>query len=200
MVDEQTKKLAFQALKNEMDSYTLITAQTWEALLKISTCRSLKKQQMLYQAGATATSFSFIYRGLFRLFVIDKKGNEYTKIFFDEGKFPAPIADLLTGTKSRYTIEALEDSVVIEIDFQKFRGLLLEKEDLKLYQIYYFEKNWLLAKDAREVQLVQENATQRYKRFVRECPSLYKRLAQYHVASHLGITPTQLSRVRKTMN
>jgi hypothetical protein len=44
---------------------------------------------------------------------------------------------------------------------------------------------------------VQEDASQRYVRFIQDYPFLVERLPQHHIASHLGITPTQLSRIRK---
>jgi hypothetical protein len=93
----------------------------------------------------------------------------------------------------------LEESLIFEIDFACYRQLLLEKDDLKLFQIRYLEKNWLLAKDAREIEIVQEDATTRYLRFIEEYPNLVDRLPQYHIASHLGVTPTQLSRIRKKL-
>jgi hypothetical protein len=76
---------------------------------------------------------------------------------------------------------------------------MFQKEDLKLFQIHYLEQNWLLAKDEREIEIVQDNATTRYLRFTRAYPNLVDRLPQYHIASHLGITPTQLSRIRKSL-
>ena len=91
------------------------------------------------------------------------------------------------------------NQLLIEIDFAAYRKLMLEKDDLKLFQIYYLEKNWLMAKDAREIEIVQEDATVRYQRFLIEHSSLVERLPQYHIASHLGITPTQLSRIRKKL-
>jgi hypothetical protein len=86
---------------------------------------------------------------------------------------------------------------LIEIDFLAYRRLLLEYDDLKLFQIYYLEKNWLLDKDEREISLVQLDASARYQQFMSDFPRLVERLPQYHIASHLGITPTQLSRIRK---
>ncbi|WGL15018.1 hypothetical protein PVT68_09520 [Microbulbifer bruguierae] len=44
---------------------------------------------------------------------------------------------------------------------------------------------------------MQEDAGARYQQFLRDFPKLAARLPQYHIASHLGITPTQLSRIRK---
>jgi CRP-like cAMP-binding protein len=142
-------------------------------------------------------SFAFVHLGLFRGYVLDEKGGEYNKSFFTEGRFPGAMTALLRQESSRFTIDALEDSAIIEIDHAAYRRLLQEYDDLKLYHIHYLERHWLLDKDAREVALVQEDAASRYQCFLRDFPDLAARLPQYHIASHLGITPTQLSRIRK---
>ena len=107
------------------------------------------------------------------------------------------MAALLTNTPSKFTIEALEESDIIEIEFNRFRQLLNTSHDLALFQIHYLERNWLLAKEPREVAFVQADAAHRYQQFKAESPNLIDRIPQYHIASHLGITPTQLSRIRK---
>ncbi|WP_308364908.1 MULTISPECIES: Crp/Fnr family transcriptional regulator [unclassified Microbulbifer] len=191
--------LAFSALRNALSSYYPLSEETWSAFKAICKYREPQKSEILYLAGEVPATFSFVYSGLFRVFTVDNKGNEYNKNFFDEGKFPGAMTALLKSEPSEFTIEALEDSAIIEIHFQRFRQLLLERDDLKMFQIHYLERNWLLAKDAREVEIVQEDAAQRYRRFLREFPTLAGRLPQYHIASHLGITPTQLSRVRKNL-
>ncbi|MFT5693267.1 MAG: CRP-like cAMP-binding protein [Oceanicoccus sp.] len=187
----------YQAFKQAMDAYAPISGTTWQALVAVTQIKRLKKHQMLYQAGDIPSTFAWVFRGLIRGFVCDDKGNEYNKNFFDEGKFPGAMSALLTNTPSKLGFDALEETFLIEIDFLAFRRLLLEYDDLKLFQIYYLEKNWLLDKDEREITLVQQDATARYQRFLSDFPSLVERLPQYHIASHLGITPTQLSRIRK---
>jgi CRP-like cAMP-binding protein len=188
---------AFDALKKAMDAYSPIGEATWAELVAVSKYRELKKHQVLYPLGETPCSFAFVYSGLFRTFITDEKGNEYNKIFFYEGTFPGSMTALLRHEPSEFAIVALEPAQIIEIDFPAFRALLHKREDLKLFQIYYLEKNWLLAKEAREIAIVQEDATQRYLQFIADYPFLVERLPQHHIASHLGITPTQLSRIRK---
>ena len=78
-------------------------------------------------------------------------------------------------------------------------SIRLNNDELKTFQIYYLEKNWLLAKDIREIEIVQDDATARYLRFVKQHATLVDRLPQYHIASHLGITATQLSRIKKNI-
>jgi len=193
------EKNAFLALRDALVSYAPISDETWEALRDISKFRLLAKNNFLYSAGHIPQSFSFVYQGLIRCFVCDEKGNEYNKIFFDESMFPGSMSALLTSSPSLLTFETIEETFIIEIDFSSYRKLMIEKSDLKLFQIYYLEKNWLLAKESREIEIVQDDATARYLRFIDEKPKLVERLAQYHIASHLGITPTQLSRIRKNL-
>lgn len=190
---------AFNALKKTMDSYSAIGAETWVSLTAICKYRDVKKHQVLYSLGEIPSSFAFVYAGLFRTFITDEKGNEYNKNFFYEGTFPGSMTALLRHEPSEFAIVALEPAQIIEIDFPAYRALLHQREDLKLFQIYYLERNWLLAKDAREIAIVQEDATQRYLQFMQDYPFLIERLPQHQIASHLGITPTQLSRIRKKL-
>lgn len=187
----------YQEFKRTLDAYTPISHITWQALKAVTQIKQLKKHQVLYQAGDIPSTYAWVFRGLIRGFVCDDNGNEYNKKFFDEGKFPGAMSAMLTNTPSKLGFDALEETFLIEIDFLAYRQLLLEYHDLKLFQIYYLEKNWLLDKDEREISLVQQDASARYQRFLSEFPSLVERLPQYHIASHLGITPTQLSRIRK---
>lgn len=190
---------AFTALQQAMNAYSPVSESTWCKLLGISKYRELKKQQTLYALGEIPESFSFVVSGLLRSYITDEKGTEYNKNFFYEGTFPGSMTALLQHQPSQFAIVTLEPTSIIEIDFKAYRSLLVEQDDLKLFQIYYLEKNWLLAKDAREIAIVQEDATQRYLRFIRDYPFLVERLPQHHIASHLGITPTQLSRIRKKL-
>ena len=195
-VDNQ-KRSAFLALRQTMNAYFPLSEETWHAFESLCTFREIEKRTILYLAGEVPTTYAFLCLGLVRCFVCDEKGTEYNKIFFQEGSFPGAMTALLTGKPSLLTFETLENSQVIEINHQAYRQLLFAKEDLKLYQINYLEQNWLLHKDAREIEIVQQDATIRYQRFVESYPDLAKRLTQYQIASHLGITATQLSRIRK---
>lgn len=188
---------AYTALRNAMDSYAPISHKTWLNFRTFCKFKTLPKHHILYPCAEVPKSFAFVHTGLFRVVANDHNGGEYNKNFFDAGSFPGSMTALLTSSPSQFTVESLEPSSIVIIDFCAYRKLLLEADDLKLFHIYYLEKNWLLEKDAREVEIVQKNASQRYRRFLAEHPSLGSRIPQYHIASHLGITPTQLSRIRK---
>ncbi|WP_160152254.1 Crp/Fnr family transcriptional regulator [Microbulbifer sp. ALW1] len=193
------EEAAFIALRNTLHSYYPLSDATWAAYRALCNWREIRKGAELYSAGDIPRSFAYVHRGLFRVYVLDDKGAEYNKNFFPEGRFPGSMTALLKQQPSLYTIDALEDSAIIEIDHAGYRRLLNEREDLKLYHIHYLERHWLMDKEPREVALVQDEASVRYQRFLQDFPSLAQRLPQYHIASHLGVTPTQLSRIRKNL-
>ena len=191
------QNLALQSLKRTLESYYPISEKTWQQFIPLCHYLELDAQQTIYRLGELPTTYSYVYQGLVRGFVTDDKANEYNKIFFNETMFPGAMTALLTNSPAQIAFETIEPCKLITINFKGFRKLLEQSEDLKLFQINYLEKNWLLAKDARETEIVQQEATERYIKFTQQSPELAGRLPQYHIASHLGITPTQLSRIRK---
>ena len=191
------ENLAFKALRQSMHQYAELSDSTWQSLTDFCHFRAICKHEDLYSLGDVPRSFSYVYTGLFRVYVLDDHGREYNKNFFFEDRFPGSMAAALTQTPSKAGIQALEDSRIIEIELQPFRDLMFKSEDLKNFQIHYLEQNWLIAKDAREIALVQDDATARYTRFLETYPQVAERIPQYHIAAHLGVTPTQLSRIRK---
>ncbi|GGD54936.1 Crp/Fnr family transcriptional regulator [Lacimicrobium alkaliphilum] len=202
MTPQQTteaSQAAYAALRQSLNQYATISDDTWKAFRPLCRYRELSARALLYSVGQHPDSFSYVFTGLFRVFISDAQGNEYNKNFFAEGSFPGCMTALLTGEPSQFSVQALEPVQIIEIDFNGYRALLDSNIELMRFQIRYLEQHWLQAKDTREVEIVQQGASQRYRSFLRQYPDLHRRLAQYHIASHLGITPTQLSRIRRNI-
>jgi CRP-like cAMP-binding protein len=198
--DSLNEDIAFNSLKASVDSYSPLSPETWHALRKICKWVNVPSNSTIYKSGDIPETFAYVYIGIMRAFVCDAEGNEYNKRFFSEGSFPGSMVALLLANPSTFTIEALEDSQLILINHKEYRQLLNESQDLQRYHIQYLEKHWLINQEKREVSLIQESATRRYQHFLTDNPNLDKRIPLFHIASHLGITPTQLSRIRKKLN
>jgi len=197
MLNNETE--IYQSLKGMIDSYSSISNESFVGIQNCSKIREIRKNTIFTAAGKIPQSFGYIHSGLMRAYITDEKGNEYNKIFFPERTFPGSMVALLNQSESFFSIETLELTTVVEIDQKAYRRLLFEKEDLKTFHIIYLERNWVIEKEKREVSLIQESATERYIHFCKENPLLKNRIQDYHIASHLGITPTQLSRIKKTL-
>lgn len=68
---------------------------------------------------------------------------------------------------------------------------------MAFFHINYIELNWIVAKEPLEISLKYRTAKSRYFDFLDEYKPILPRLKQHQIASFLGITPTQLSRIKK---
>ncbi|PIB34719.1 cyclic nucleotide-binding protein [Reichenbachiella sp. 5M10] len=196
---ETEKEKYILALKDAFNSYAKLSEKSWSLIREIIRFQAVKKGETILRAGQTAKDIHFICRGILRTFAADGQGNIYTKNIFLEHSFPASKVSLLLQAPSYIAIDALEDSVLINFNFMAYKQLMDENEDIKSFYIAYIERNWIIEKEQREISIVMENASERYLKLLEKHPLLDKRIAQHHIASHLGITPTQLSRIRKAL-
>jgi len=193
---------SFQFLLDTMNTYAPISEKTWNDLKGICRLKEIKKDEEIVSLGEKTSSIYFVVKGIFRAYVLggEEGEREVVKNFFDEGRFPASITSMLKNEESNFCIQALEKSIVIDINFKKYRELLKKYDDFKWYHIQYLEKHWLLEREPQELSLLNDEGKQRYLNFLSQYPGVIDRVALYHVASRIGVTPTQLSRIRKEVN
>lgn len=193
------KEIYLNNLKLAFESYSPISERSWKLIENITEFQTLKKGEYLVQNGEIAKNLHFVAKGILRAFITDQLGNFYNKNLFMENSFAGSKVSLMLQSPSDFTIEALEDSIIINLNYKKYILLINENEDLKNFYIAHLEKNWIIDKEQREVALVMQNATERYVNLLKKHPSIAERVPLLHIASHLGITPTQLSRIRKSL-
>ncbi|XPV69990.1 MAG: Crp/Fnr family transcriptional regulator [Halarcobacter sp.] len=188
---------AFASLKSYMDDFNPIDEKVWTKLLELAKIHIIKKNQIIYAFDDIMTSFFYIHKGLFRAYILDDKGEQYNKNFFQEYLFFGPLSPSMYKEPIKFQIESIEDGILIEFDNKRYRELLLEDDSLKLFHINYVEKRLEITKNILEENRMKDDAVTRYEKFTKNYPGLSKRLSLYHIASYLGITPTHLSRIRK---
>lgn len=193
------KEIYLNNLKLTFESYSPISERSWKLIENITEFQTLKKGETLLANGEVAKNLHFVAKGILRAFITDQLGNFYNKNLFMENSFAGSKVSLMLQSPSDFTIEALEDSIIINLNYKKYILLINENEDLKNFYIAHLEKNWIIDKEQREVALVMQNATERYVNLLKKHPSIAERVPLLHIASHLGITPTQLSRIRKSL-
>ena len=193
------KETYLNNLKQTIESYYPISEKSWKLIESITCFQTLKKGESLLRNGEIAKNLHFIAKGVLRAFITDEEGNFYNKNLFLENYLAGSKVSLMLQTPSNFTIEALEDSIVININYKKYMEFINETDDLKNFYIAHLERHWIIEKEQREVALVMQNATERYITLLEKHPDLADRVPLLHIASHLGITPTQLSRIRKSL-
>jgi hypothetical protein len=88
---------------------------------------------------------------------------------------------------------------LIGFNYKKYRQFIAENKDLRDFHIAYLEKNWVVDKEKREIEIVLKEAKERYIDFIITHPNIEDCIPLQYIASHLGITATQLSRIRRNI-
>ncbi len=187
------------AFKAKLNSYSPITEHSWNLIQELISFRTVKKDEILLSHGRVAKDIYFVCQGVLRAYTTDAEGNFYTKNLFLENYLAGSTVSYLRSKPSRFIIDALEDAIIISINYKAYRHLIDTNSDLKDFYIAYLEKNWVIDKEPIEVALVMEDAKKRYLHLLDVHPNIDQRIQQKHLASHLGITPTQLSRIKKEL-
>ncbi|NIG55961.1 Crp/Fnr family transcriptional regulator [Chitinophaga sp. Cy-1792] len=177
-------------------TYQELSPGTLAAMEKMVRIKEIPAGTLYLAAGAQPVFVSFIYQGLFSYYHPFENGDIVIKRFFPENSFVAATAALIAGQQSQFAIQALEDSIVVEFSFKEFKHLMLQHPDLAFFWINYLERNWVVEKEFNEVNYKVLPAKIRYQSFLEASPQLASRLQLQHIAAFLGVTPTQLSRIR----
>lgn len=157
--------------------------------------RKYKKGEQFVTLGQEPRKVAFIINGLFSQNYLTENGDVVIKYFFPEQCTIASMSAMLSQRPSLFYFEAIEESTVWEYDFFEFKKLFDRYPDIAQFYIQYNELHWIVEKEPLEITLRAETSARRYDHFLRKYPQLVKRLKKHHIASYLGITPTQLSRI-----
>lgn len=157
--------------------------------------RSIKRRQSILQEGFSCRHYTFVLQGCFRMYGVDMKGTEHNLKFAAENDWIADIGSFHSGKPSQLFIEAIEPSVVLQIEKQDLYFLYLSIPKLdRIFKVIVEEKYVELQN--RVLQNISSTALERYQAFLEQYPRLASRLPNTQIASYLGITPEFLSRIR----
>lgn len=132
------------------------------------------------------------------MYSVDKNGKEHIIQFAPESWLISDRSSLYFNEKSKYYIEAVEESEVLFLTLDFFQNLNIQ------FPESIVNNDLLLQRHIRNLQnrvnsLLSDTAEERYLSFIKMYPDILQRVPQWMVASYLGITPESLSRVRKEL-
>lgn len=188
--------MSIHKLFDHFDNYLPLRDNEKEELGRRVTERRIKRRQFILQENDVCRHLTFVVSGCFKLYGVDKKGNEHNLQFAAENDWISDISSLHREKPSQLYIEAVESSVILQI----------YKEDLYyLYQHFHvFDRNLRVMMEDKYIELqnrvlqtISSTALERYETFLEQYPTLSNRLPNTQIASYLGITPEFLSKIRR---
>jgi len=186
-------------LRKIFPAFALVSEEAWTDLCSLFEIKELKRNEFLFREGDRPHHGSILLKGVLRVFYTRADGVEYNKNFFVPGMSPTPITALTTGQPCAISFQALTDAELAMFNFSKFMALTHQHASLNMMYRTILEQLWA-HKEKQEIQMVTNDAITNYKIFREQFPGLEQEIPQYHIASYLGITPIQLSRIRAQMS
>ena len=178
-----------------LQSFYGVPTEDLQKLLDLFVPKTLKKGEYYAIEGEYSKKLAFVQTGVMRAFYRNPKGDEFNKLFFTPPAVVAGYSSLITKDKNVINIQALSDCELFEAPFDQITALYNSVPSIERLNRIIAE-DFFVKKERREMSLVMLDAQQRYELFQKEFPGLEFDIPQYQVASYLGITPTQLSRIR----
>lgn len=156
----------------------------------------IKKKEFLLMQGRIFKFEGFVLEGCFRIFSIDKKGNENTLHFAAKDWWLMDIDSFMNQTPSSLNIQALENSKVLLIS-RTDKLALYESVPIveKLFRV--MSQKAIVAWQRRLIRNHSQTAKERYHYFTNTYPNIASKLTDKQIASYLGITHEFLSKIKK---
>ena len=165
-------------------------------LTSLFSVRKIQKKELLLSQGQACKNLFLIEQGSLRAFNLTEEGKEATVMFGVQDWWITDMQGFINQQPALVSLEALEESMVLQLDFEAFEDLLRLLPKFERFFRILFQKAYV-REQRRVLDTISLSTEERYKRFLLKYPQMVERVTQKQIASYLGITPEFLSSVKK---
>lgn len=164
-------------------------------ILDIFQLKKLEKGEIFKDHRKVCRNLGFIVEGSLRHFAVKKNGNEVTGRISQKNDFVTDIISVQTKAETPITIEALEPTSILVTSIQDMNNLLEINLTFNRLLREYMADN-VVEMGKMHIFFLTGTAKDRYQLILEKNPKLLKNIPLRFIATMIGITPTQLSRIR----
>jgi len=175
-----------------------LSEKTKNLVSKFFVSGELKKGEYFIRKGQYAKEIAFLEAGIVRAYYINGDGKEYNKTFFSAPTIIGSYASLISKQKNAVAQQALTPCKIWKASFSVIEELSEDNFEIERLRRIIAE-GYFLSSEKKEIEMALLDADKRYLILQQEYPGIELVIPQYHIASYLGISPTQLSRIRNKM-
>ena len=168
--------------------------ESTHALADILICKKYKKGEMILNEGEVCKCMRYVEKGMLRQYYFKYEKDMTEHISYEKGVVIC-LESYFRQEPTRLMIEALEPSVIWEIDKEQIDKLAVEHSVIGVLYRKILEDS-LIESQIKADTLRFEPAHERYNKLIQIHPAILKRAPLVYIASLLQMTPETLSRVR----
>lgn len=113
--------------------------------------KSINTSEYFIRAGETPFKIAYVLKGLFRYVYVNNKGDEFTKAILVENSFISSYSAMVLNRPSYFSIEALENSRILEISWNNFKELLDKDIFWIKFLMKFIEKGYFIKEKRKEI-------------------------------------------------
>jgi len=189
----------WDTLIKNLGKYVALTPAEGIIIESLFTHKKFRKRQYILQEGDTCRHETLVITGLTRTYEVDEKGQEHVVQFGLEDWWVGDLYSFLSETPTKYNIDCLEDTEVLQVTRPNLELLYQQVPKLERHFRIVIQ-NAFIASTKRVASSLTKNAAERYNEFIARYPQIDQRVPNHQIASYLGITPQSLSRIRAQFN
>jgi CRP-like cAMP-binding protein len=184
---------AYQSLRAYLADIGTDKAEIDQIIALFRVC-PFRKHDYFSLIGNIGVRLGFVTQRVFAMSTIGEDGTIFVKDFMTNGQFL--LVAFEPDDPVLVNIEALTEAVILEARYSEVRSLFRMHPDLVRASKRGAEQRLESLYGRLESFAVME-AKERYKLFRKTFGDIEHQIPQYLIASYLGVTPTQLSRIRQ---
>lgn len=171
-----------------------MTEDDYDYLVEQCEVLVLEDKSVVLEEGGVCDFIDFVEEGVLRIYR-EKDGEQLISDFHMAGSFSTSYRSFISQEPSVASIQVLKKCKVMRLSKVAYDRLLNE------FPIWYKLAKYIadelfIKKCVKENSLLMDSAYDRYKLLLKTYPMIDLFVAQYHIASYLGIKPESLSRIK----
>lgn len=171
--------------------------ETEQAIIKLHTVETFKKNEFIVEAGKICSKVVFIKSGLVRRFFMND-GQDVTIWIYGSNQMATSMPSFFLQKPAYEYLQACEDTVAYSLSFQH-EQILLEYPLYAKFQLKLF-RYLLSGVDEVNYRFKLMTAKEKYKYMLTNFPEIIQKAKLMHIASFLDISQETLSRIRASIN
>ncbi|MEB2773866.1 Crp/Fnr family transcriptional regulator [Algoriphagus sp. D3-2-R+10] len=194
-MDKEAEKY-FKKFRLHIEKYVKIGDPEMDVISGYFSVKRIGRKTDLLEPGNICRFENFVVSGLFQSSVLDESGKVYTLNFPHEDWWAGDFKSFSNRSPSIMRIEALEDSILLEISKSSLDELLASSQSFASY-FRILSENASIAANDRIITQLSQSAEQRYELFCQKYSVIKDRLSQKRISSFLGISPEYFNQIDK---